>query len=149
MATIERAIEIAAKVHTGKTDKGGDPYILHPIRVMMRMTSEADRITAVLHDTVEDSREYPPEERWTIDRLRKEGFSEKVLAALDGVTNREGENYEEFVERAAKNLISRQVKIADLEDNMNILRLGEIRPKDITRLKKYHRSWKRLALGSK
>lgn len=138
MATLEQAVAIAANVHEGQKDKAGAPYLLHPLRLMMRMKSETAMIVAVLHDVVEDS---SPEDKWTFDRLRENGFSEEVIQAVDGVTNREGESYESFVERAAANPISCEVKIADLEDNMNLLRLGEIRPKDLDRLEKYHRSW--------
>ena len=143
MATIEQAIAIAAAVHEGQTDKNGAPYILHPLRVMMRMNCESSRIAAILHDAIEDSRDHPPEKRWTLDRLREHGFSEKVIEAVDGVTDRkgQGETYEEFVQRAGANLISRAVKIADLEDNMNLQRLGQTRRKDFDRLEKYHRAW--------
>lgn len=138
MATLEHAVSIAANVHAGQTDKAGSPYLLHPLRLMMRMSSEPAMIVAVLHDVVEDCR---PEDKWTFDRLRNEGFSGEVIEAIDGVTDRENESYEAFIERAAANPISREVKIADLEDNMNMLRLGEIRPKDLVRLEKYHRAW--------
>ena len=141
-ATLEDAIAIAAQAHKGVKDKAGAVYILHPLRMMMRLTSEAEMMTAVLHDVVEDTRDYRKENKWTIDKLRENGFSEEVLEAIDGVTNREGESYEKFIERAGKNPIARRVKIADLEDNMNIQRIGEITPKDLERLEKYHRSWR-------
>jgi (p)ppGpp synthase/HD superfamily hydrolase len=145
MATIEDAIQIAAQVHQGQKDKAGKPYILHPLRLMMRVQSETEMMVAVLHDVVEDSRDKPrQEDRWTIERLRDYGFSEEVLEALQGVTNKPGESYEEFIERAATNPVARRVKIADLEDNMNILRIGEIKQKDLERLEKYHRSWRAL-----
>lgn len=134
MGTLENAIKIAAQAHQGQKDKAGAPYILHPLRMMMRMKTEAEMITAILHDVVEDT-------DWTIEKLREKGFSEEVLEAVECVTNREGESYEQFIERAGKNPIARQVKIADLEDNMNIQRIGEINAKDLERLEKYHKSW--------
>lgn len=134
MATLEKAIQIAAEAHAGQKDKSGAAYILHPLRLMMRMQTEEEKMTAILHDVVEDS-------DWTIEKLREQGFSEPVLKALEGVTNQSGESYEEFIERAGRNPIARRVKIADLEDNMNLLRIGEIKPKDLTRLEKYHKSW--------
>ena len=133
-ATLEEAISIAALAHKGQKDKAGNPYLLHPLRMMMQMKSEAAMIVAVLHDVVEDT-------DWTLEQLRERGFSEEVLAAVDCVTNRTGESYEKFIERVQTNPIARQVKIADLEDNMNIKRIGEIRPKDLERLEKYHKSW--------
>lgn len=134
MKTIEDAIALAAAAHKGKTDKSGAAYILHPLRIMMKMNSEAEMITAVLHDVVEDT-------EWSLEQLRGEGFSEEVPAAVESVTNREGESYDDFIARAAKNLIGRRVKIADLEDNMNLFRLAEIREKDLVRMARYHRSW--------
>jgi len=141
IATLEDAIQIAAEAHKGQPDKAGAPYILHPLRMMMRMKTEAEMITAILHDVVEDTRNNPEASKWTIERLREQGFSEEVLEALECVTDREDESYEQFIERAGKNPIARQVKIADLEDNMNIQRIGEIRSKDLERLEKYHKSW--------
>lgn len=135
MATLEEAILIAAEAHRGQTDKAGASYILHPLRMMMKMNTEAEMMAAILHDVVEDSDE------WTIEKLRERGFSEEVLKAVESVTNREGESYDEFIERAGKNEIARKVKIADLEDNMNVQRIGEIQEKDLIRLKKYHKSW--------
>lgn len=136
-ATLEDAISIAALAHKGQRDKADAVYLLHPLRMMMQMKSEAAMIVAVLHDVVEDT-------DWTFEMLREQGFSEEVLTALDGVTNRSGESYDEFIERAKTNPIARQVKIADLEDNMNMRRIGEVRPKDLERLEKYHKSWRLL-----
>lgn len=143
-ATIEDAILIAAEAHKGVTDKAGNAYIFHPIRMMMRLKSEAEMMTAVLHDVVEDTRENSEETKWTIEKLRDKGFPEVVLEAIESVTNRDGESYEEFIERAGRNSIARRVKIVDLEDNMNLLRLGELKPEDLARLEKYHRSWRLL-----
>ncbi len=143
IATIEDAIAIAAQAHKNIKDKAGAPYILHPLRMMMRMKTEAEMITAILHDVVEDTRDKKnSDDVWTFDRLREAGFPEEVIIALDCVTNRDGEGYEDFVKRASNNPIARQVKIADLEDNMNIQRIGEIKPRDLKRLKKYHKSWR-------
>jgi (p)ppGpp synthase/HD superfamily hydrolase len=142
--TLEKAIAIAALAHEGQVDKSGAAYILHPIRLMMKMKSPEAMMAAVMHDVVEDSQENDAETSWTFDRLREEGFPEEVVAAIDGVTGREGEDYAAFIERAAENPISTEVKLADLEDNMNLLRLGQILSKDLERLEKYHRSWVRL-----
>jgi (p)ppGpp synthase/HD superfamily hydrolase len=137
MATLERAILIAAQAHLGQRDKGGAPYILHPLRMMMRMESEAAMMAAVLHDVVEDS-------DWTLEQLRGEGFSEEVLQAVDCLTRRNYESYDEFVARAQANPIARRVKIADLEDNLNVKRLGKMTAKDLARIEEYHRAWRAL-----
>src|SRR5688500_7041712 len=123
MSTLERAIEIAAIAHRGQTDKSGAPYILHPLRIMMRMTSEEAKIVAVLHDVVEDS---PDHDKWTLERLRDAGFSALVVEGVDCVTNRPGESYDDFITRCSSNKIAREVKVGDLEDNMNLLRISDI-----------------------
>src|SRR5687767_966906 len=139
-ATVEDAISIAAHAHKGQKDKAGAPYLLHPLRMMLRMDSEAAMMAAVLHDVVEDT-------EWTLERLREAGFSDEVLEAVDCLTHREGESYQEFVERVRTNSIARQVKIADLEDNMNIRRINQLGPKDLERLEKYHKAWRVLTDG--
>jgi (p)ppGpp synthase/HD superfamily hydrolase len=135
VATLEDAISIAAEAHRGQRDKAGAAYLLHPLRLMMRMDSEAAMMAAVLHDVVEDS-------DWTLASLRERGFSEEVVAAVACLTHRDGESYEEFVERVKPNPLARRVKLADLEDNMNVLRIGQLGPKDLQRLEKYHRAWR-------
>lgn len=134
MATLEDAISIAALAHRGQKDKAGAPYLLHPLRMMLRMKSEAAMMAAVLHDVVEDT-------DWTIEGLREQGFPKEVLAAVGCLTHRDGESYEEFIGRVQSNQIAQQVKIADLEDNMNIQRIGQLNSKDLERLEKYHRAW--------
>jgi len=127
---LERAIEIAVSAHKGQTDKAGQPYILHPLQVMFQCECDAARIVAVLHDVVEDT-------IWTMDDLRKEGFSRDVLAALDGVTKREGEGYADFFRRGAMNPISRQVKLADLKSNLDLSRIAAPTERDVERMEKY------------
>jgi (p)ppGpp synthase/HD superfamily hydrolase len=133
MSTLERAIALAAKAHEGQVDKAGAPYILHPIRVMLRLSAIEERITAVLHDVVEDC-------NVSLQNLREEGFSETVLNAIDSVTKRTGESYEDFVLRAASNRIGRQVKLADLEDNCDLSRIANPTDRDYERIEKYRRA---------
>ena len=135
--TLERAIAIAATAHAGQVDKGGAPYILHPLKVMLRMTSLEERIVAVLHDVVEDC-------EISLDDLRKEGFSEEVLTAIASVTKVPGESYEDFVERAAQNPIGRVVKLADLEENSDLSRIASPSWEDLERVEKYRRAIGRL-----
>ena len=137
MSTLERAIEIALRAHAGQTDKAGAPYVLHPLRLMLRMSTLPEMIVAVLHDVVEDS-------TITLGDLRQESFSDEVIDAVSAVTRREGEAYETFVRRAAANPLATRVKLADLEDNMDLLRLKELGERDIQRLKRYHRAWEQL-----
>ena len=130
--TLERAIAIAATAHAGQVDKGGAPYILHPLKVMLRMNTLEERIVAVLHDVVEDC-------DISLDDLRKEGFSEEVLTAIQSVTKVPGESYEDFVERAAQNPIGRVVKLADLEENSDLSRIASPSWEDLKRIEKYRR----------
>lgn len=119
MSTLENAISIAAQAHAGQLDKAGAPFILHPLRVMLRVDGDEERMAAVLHDVVEDS-------PWTLGDLRAEGFSEAVLAAVDCLTRREGEVYLDFCRRAAANEIARRVKLADIDDNLDPQRVAAL-----------------------
>ncbi len=139
VATLEQAIELAVKHHKGQYDKGGKPYILHPLRLMMSVDTDDEKIVAVMHDLVEDT-------HITIAYLRSAGFSEKVLSALDCVTNRDNEDYESFIERIAQNPLATKVKLADLEDNMDLSRISEPSKKDYKRIEKYKRAKTRLSL---
>lgn len=137
MATLGRAISIAAQAHQEQKDKAGAPYILHPIRMMLRMNSDVEMMAAILHDVVEDT-------DWTLDGLRQEGFSEEVVQAVECLTHRDGETYDQFLERVTSNPIARKVKLADLEDNMDVKRIQHLVEKDIERIKKYHQHWRAL-----
>ncbi len=134
MSTLEHAIAIAATAHAGQTDKAGTPYILHPLRVMLRLTTEAERITAVLHDVVEDC------EGWSFERLLGEGFSPEIVEALKSVSKVDGESYEDFVKRAAQNPIGRRVKFSDLHDNSDLSRISQPTAKDHERIARYRRA---------
>ena len=131
--TLERAIAIAAAAHEGQVDKGGAPYILHPLKVMLRVNTLEERIVAVLHDVVEDC-------GISFDDLRNEGFSETVLMAIASVTKVPDESYEEFIERAAQNPIGRVVKLADLEENSDLSRIAQPSWEDLERVEKYRRA---------
>lgn len=126
LGTLERAIEIAAAIHAGQTDKGGAPYILHPLRVMLRVAPGAQQIVAVLHDVVEDSDGKIP-----FDDLAREGFSQEVI---------DGESYEAFIARAALDPVGKAVKLADLAENSDLSRIDRPTQKDLERVEKYRRA---------
>ena len=138
MTSLEKAIKIALTAHQGQKDKAGAPYILHPLRLMQQMRDETEQIVAVLHDVTEDS-------RYTLEYLRKKGFSKKVIAALECLTKDDGEPYESYIDRVKLNPLAKKVKLADLEDNLNITRLSQINEEDIERLRKYHLAWVKLS----
>ena len=138
MNFLEEAIGIATLAHQGQTDRYGAPYVLHPLRVMGRVDTDAEKTVAALHDVVEDT-------DWTLDQLRERGFPEAILQAVDCLTKREGEAYEDLIQRAAGNPLARRVKVADLEDNLDLRRAPEISPQDVDRINKYLRAWRRLS----
>ena len=115
MPTFEDAIILAARAYRGKVDKEGQPKIFHVLRVMLRFNNANERIVAVLHDLIKD-------DGFMLDHLRTAGYSEEILQALDCLTRRENESYEQFIERVKENPIAREVRIADLEDNVDLKR---------------------------
>ena len=94
-------------------------------------------MAAVLHDVIEDT-------NWQLDYLRAERFSESVIQAIDCLTHREGEEYTAYIDRISTNNLAREVKLPDLTENMNLLRLPSLKSKDISRIERYHRAWLRL-----
>jgi (p)ppGpp synthase/HD superfamily hydrolase len=140
MATLERALQIAADAHQGHLDKSGQPYILHPLRIMIRMNTMENMIIATLHDVVEDS-------EWKLEDLRKEGFSETIVEAVDSLSRREDETYEDYIKRLKRNPAAIPVKLGDLKDNMNMLRLKKLKDRDWERLQKYHWAHNYLTAG--
>jgi (p)ppGpp synthase/HD superfamily hydrolase len=137
MTPLEKAIAIALKAHAGQTDKGGVPYILHPLRLMLRMEDELGQMAAVLHDVVEDG------EVWTLERLEAEGIPPQVTEAVGFLTKRpeEEDDYERFIRRAAKHPLARRVKLVDLEDNMDLRRIDHPTQRDFDRIERYKRAY--------
>ncbi len=130
---LDRAIRIASKAHEGQKDKAGQPYILHPLRVMFNVKNETEMICAILHDVIEDT-------DISIEHLREEGFSEAVLDAIDALTKRDNENYDDFIDRVIKNKIACQVKLADMMDNMDLTRIINPCEEDYKRVDKYRKA---------
>ena len=130
MKNLEKAIKIAVDAHTGQTDKGGNPYILHPLRVMFNLNNESEKIVGVLHDVLEDT-------NVKIEDIKKEGFSVEVVDALILITKNVSQNYEDYIEGIKSNVIALKVKIADIEDNLDVKRLNIISEDDSIRINKY------------
>ena len=130
---LSKAIQLAAYWHKGQVDKGGAPYILHPIRVMMSMESETDKIVAVLHDVLEDT-------ELKKDDLRAHKFSAEIREAVDAVSRRPEENYFDFIRRAAANPIARRVKLADIADNLDPKRVVPTDPNGPSRRQRYKKA---------
>lgn len=137
MNQLEKAIAIALRVHEGQTDRYGQPYILHPLFVMLQMESEAEMTAAVLHDVIEDS-------ETTLADLREEGFSDEVLEAVRLMTHDEADSYKAYVRRLKPNPMARKIKLADLRHNMDIRRMDRVRAADTERLERYRSAWESL-----
>jgi len=134
---LNKAIEIALKAHAGQVDKAGEPYIFHPLRVMLATKSDIERICGVLHDVIEDT-------DITFEDIRKEGFSEEVISILDCLTRRDEESYDKFIGRIIENEMACRVKLADLSDNMDLKRIKNPTDKDKQRIEKYKEATKRI-----
>ncbi|MBR4378837.1 MAG: HD domain-containing protein [Prevotella sp.] len=137
MPLFDKAVEIATKAHEGQTDKSGKPYIGHVMRVAQRCKTQKSKVIALLHDVIEDTPITP-------DELKAEGIPADIVEAVLTLSRRQDEPYEEYINRVAPHPLCREVKIADLEDNMDIRRLTEIGESDVIRLKKYLKAWKTL-----
>jgi|SRR5438552_12131142 len=137
--TVATAVAFAAAKHVDQVDRAGQPYILHPLRVMVAMDSDEARRVAVLHDVVEDC-------GVTLDDLRALGYPDREVEALDALTKRgdEHDDYAKFIERVMKNPLAMKVKLADLEDNLDTRRLKSLGPRDLERLARYHTARRRL-----
>ena len=134
LSNLEQAIGFALRGHQGQQDKAGAPYILHPLRLMLHMHTDAERLAALLHDVLEDT-------DFRADDLLALRCPPAVVEAVEALTRRHGESYEAFIARVKTNSLARKVKLADLEDNMNILRLQELGSEDLARLQRYHQAW--------
>lgn len=138
MATIEKALQIAARAHEGQRDKEGLPYILHLLRVMAAVTGEDAQIVAVLHDVIEDT-------TVTADDLRAAGFSPAIVAAVERITHRKDQPYADYVVGCKFDDVARRVKLADLADNTRLDRTI-LRPdqmaRDLARIRRYLLSYK-------
>jgi len=137
MDIIEKSLEIALKAYSGQKDKAGKTYILHPLRLMAKMETEEEMSVALLHDVIEDS-------NLTAQDLLNNGIPSNIVNAVQVLTKLSGESYENFIERVLENKLASKIKKADIEDNINILRLNSINNQDLERIAKYHKSWQTL-----
>lgn len=134
---LDKAAEICVSKHVGQRDKAGCAYFQHPMRVAMRCKTDDEKIVALLHDTIEDTDVTP-------EYLVKEGFPDWIVDAILSVTKQEGESYDDFIIRAKQNSIGRMVKIHDIEDNLDVMRLDEMTVDMVARFNKYLRAYRYL-----
>lgn len=130
---LTRALAVAIEAHEGQLDKGGYPYILHPLRMMHEARTMPLKIVALLHDVLEES-------EYTVTKLREKGFPEEILDAVVAITREPEENYEDYIVRVSQNELAREVKLSDLRDNLNLARLRKLDQADIQRIERYHRA---------
>jgi (p)ppGpp synthase/HD superfamily hydrolase len=136
---LEKAIGIALIAHKGQVDKGGMPYILHPLAVMKGVDDLDAKIVAVLHDVLEDSDMTPA-------ALVNDGFPAEILQALDLLTKKPGQLYPLYIQQIAQNALAKKVKLADLKENMDERRLqAPLSAEDRQRLTKYRDAYQCLS----
>lgn len=124
------ALELAVEKHKNQTDKAGNPYILHPLHVMENVNSKEGKIVAILHDIIEDT-------DITEDYLLKIGLSKRIVDAVVALTRSEDMDYQEYIKNLSSNPLVNEVKLADLEHNMDLKRLPTLEEKDLERNRKY------------
>jgi (p)ppGpp synthase/HD superfamily hydrolase len=130
---LETALKVAVEAHFGQRDKGGRPYIFHPLRVAAGCSGKA-KVAALLHDTVEDT-------SVTFEQLAELGIDGEILAAVRLLTHDKSVPYLDYVRKVKKNPIAREVKLSNLRDNMDLKRLKSLTDEDIRRLEKYHEAY--------
>jgi hypothetical protein len=138
--TLEDALVLATQAHRGQlySSPNPEPYILHPLRVMLGVGSRVEQIVAVLHDVVEDT-------DVTLRTLEERGFGKPILIALDCLSHRPGEDYDDYIHRLAVDPIAREVKLSDLRDNLVNNRALPPTPENLARIARYERAQRTLA----
>ena len=134
---LEHAISLALAAHAGQKDRNGAPYILHPLKVGLGAMNDVEMMAGILHDVVEDS-------DTTLDDLRTEGFPEEVLTIVDYMTKREGEVWDDYIRRIMELEPSMQVKLRDLEQNMDTTRITSFGDRDQERFTRYVWAWHKI-----
>jgi hypothetical protein len=139
---LETAIGIAVESHTYQYREDGSPYILHPMRVMMQMETLDEKVTAILHDVIEDSGKGFTE----LFFLLNIDQSSDIARAMVCLTKKKNEFYGEYIDRIKPNQMATKVKLADLRDNLNVLELKDFSDYKVDRVRKYLESYRNLSL---
>lgn len=127
-----KMLVIATNAHAGQFDRGGNPYILHPLKVMHYLKTDDEELMcmALGHDVIEDT-------SVTYKDLRDVGITERVIDGIRALTKVPGQTYDEYKEGVFANKDAMQVKMADLRHNTDIRRLKGVSEKDVARMVKY------------
>ena len=133
---------LAANAHAGQFDRGGKPYILHPLKVMHYLKSDDEELQCIAlgHDIIEDT-------DVTYGELSAAGMSTRVLEGIRALTKVRGESYTEYKVRVMQNRDAMRVKLCDLRHNTDIRRLKGVTEKDVARMAKYHEFWVEIQLA--
>lgn len=133
---VKFAMEFSRRIHRGQKDKGGNEYWKHPQAVADMVSTNDEKAAALLHDSVEDT-------CVSIDVI-KLLFGNEIAEAVDYLTHPEGMDYMDQIKRLAVNDIARNVKMADLKNNMDLKRLPNVTEYDIARTEKYKKAYEYL-----
>ena len=131
---LDAMLVIATNAHHGQYDKGGKPYILHPLRVMSYLKEDNEELQCIAlgHDVIEDT-------NVTYEDLRNAGISERVIAGIRALTKLPGQTYNEYKQGVFANVDAMKVKLCDLRHNTDIRRLKGISDIDVERMVKYQK----------
>ena len=110
---LHKAITIACEAHQGQSSINGEPYILHPLRLLIKAKSNDERIIAILHDVIEKT-------NISLADLKNKGFNQNIISSIDSLSRRRGESYVNYIGRLMQNRISVKIKLLDLADNIKI-----------------------------
>lgn len=130
---LETAIRMAVNTHYGKTEKSGEPYIFHLLRVMNSVDTVEEKVVAILHGMLNDS-------LLVADRLREQGIPEDIMQTLQLLASDFPDSYEEYIQRVADNPLAKAVKIADLKDSINLLQQYCSSEREKLRMEKYSKA---------
>lgn len=140
---LNKMLVLATNRHANQFDRGGNPYILHPLKVMYYLKSNDEELQciALAHDLVEDT-------DTTYTELREMGFTDRIINGIAALTKVPGESYDEYKVRVKANADAVKVKMADLRHNTDVRRLKGVTDRDLARMEKYHRFYMELQLIS-
>ena len=134
---LEKALDLAREAHRGQRDRYGAPYILHVLRVGLAGDTAEEIAAGILHDTVEDFYHSP-------EPLRRAGIPDRVIRLVEVLSRRDGEEYDEYIDRVLGSRTAMKIKLRDLADNMNVQRFPQGVAVDGERLQRYLRAWRRI-----
>lgn len=138
---LNKMLVLATNRHAGQFDRGGNPYILHPLKVMYYLKSDDEELQciALAHDLIEDT-------DTTFAELQDMGFTHRVIDGIKALTKMPGESYDDYKTRVKSNRDAVKVKMCDLRHNTDLRRLKGVTEKDMARMEKYHRFYMELML---